>query len=128
MVATPDALSYVRATCWNPPVQTEPDGDRSTCWVFTISNMFVKTTPPGSSQRWTPMPLALLFHSMRGRKDDVSVGAIHAPTVNPPPVPTSVVAEAVTFTLASMPLKLKACPTAPALNVIPPWSVPLLPP
>src|SRR5215831_13077415 len=68
------------------------------------------------------------FHSTRSCCTAESIGLIQLSMVIPPPLPTSSVREAGTRNPASVPFKLKACPTSPATKLIPPISVPLFTP
>jgi hypothetical protein len=57
-----------------------------------------------------------------------SAGLIQHSTVKPGPAPTFKFVDAGTMMLPEVPSNLKACPTAPAVKLIPPLTIPGLPP
>src|SRR5690348_10024043 len=60
-----------------------------------------------------------LFHSTKLCSSDASVGLIQHSIVNPPPLPTSKLADPGTCNAVPAPLKAKARPTSPAVNWVP---------
>src|SRR5262245_51506659 len=125
ILASPLVRSYVKAICCHWFVKMRFCALEKNVFTPLAERMLAKSEPgpPPSwataSHKWAPMPPSgppptPEFHSTNGRKFETSVGLSHRSIVNPLPVPTSKLAEALADAYCDEPLSRRAWSTLPA--------------